>query len=117
MATISKIHLSGSLNGSGISLDDSQIITIHNSSVYSNIIDEVWIYATNSYSSEMSMYLNIGGSSEIYTTISSQSGLALIVPGLIISGNDTVAKSITGVCGHAAAEYLKIFGYVNRITL
>lgn len=121
MAQISKVPLSGSTNGRGISVVATATLgtTIHASLTSVAVFDEVWLYASNPTASAVLLTVEFGGavttSDVIKLSIASQTGLTLIVPGLILRGTGGAANQITAYAATTAA--IEIFGYVNRITL
>lgn len=119
MATYSKLKLSGSTDGRLIKVAATGTAgtTIHTGSSTATTIDEVWLYAVNSDTSDRKLTIEFGGVSApddlIEQTITAESGLLLIVPGLVIVGNATplVVRAFA-----ASANVVMIGGYVNRIT-
>lgn len=79
-------------------------------------MDEVWIYAQNYDTSSRKLTIQWGGvtagTHEIEFTVPAESGLSLMVPGLVMQGNST-AKVISAYAATAAA--IVVYGYVNRI--
>lgn len=115
MATFSKQFLSGSTNGKLISVG-ATTTTIHATGTSNSIIDEIWLYAVNQSSADVKLTVEWGGTTAadiIEFTVKSESGLYLIVPGLIARGTGTVATTISALC--ASANAINIGGYVNRI--
>jgi len=89
--------------------------TIHTTGSSATAFDEVWLYATNTASSATTLTVQFGGTSgsqtttnQIQLTIPSNSGLTLVIPGLILSNSNQVTAyaSVTGI---------NISGYVNRV--
>jgi len=119
MATYSKIALSGSTDGKLIKVAATATAgtTIHTGSSTATTFDEVWLYAVNSDTTDRKLTIEFGGVSApddlIEQTITAESGLLLIVPGLVIKGNATalVVRAFA-----ASANVVMIGGYVNRIT-
>jgi len=119
MATFSKIALSGSTDGRLIKVAATATAgtTIHTGSSTATTFDEVWLYAVNSDSTDRKLTIEFGGTSSpddlIEQTITAESGLLLVVPGLVIKGNATalVVRAFA-----ATANVVMIGGYVNRIT-
>ena len=119
MATYSKIHLSGSTDGRLIKVAATATAgtTIHTGSTTSTTYDEVWLYAVNSDTTDRKLTIEFGGVSApddlIEQTITAESGLILVVPGLVIKGNATalVVRAFA-----ATTNVVMIGGYVNRIT-
>lgn len=119
MATYSKIHLSGSTDGKLIKVVATATAgtTIHTGSSTATTYDEVWLYAVNSDTTDRKLTIEFGGTSSpddlIEQTITAESGLILVVPGLVIKGNATplLVRAFA-----ASANVVMIGGYVNRIT-
>ena len=119
MATFSKIALSGSTDGRLIKVAQTATAgtTIHTGSSTATTFDEVWLYAVNSDTTDRKLTIEFGGTSSpddlIEQTITAESGLLLVVPGLVIKGNATalVVRAFA-----ATANVVMIGGYVNRIT-
>lgn len=119
MATFTKQTLSGSTDGKAIKVvaTASSGTTIHTASTTTTTLDEVWLYAVNTSTSAVKLTIQWGGTTspddEIEMTISGESGLVLVVPGLILKGNATalVVRAFA-----ATANVITISGYVNRIS-
>jgi hypothetical protein len=121
MATYTKQLLSQSTNGKSINIvaTDSNTTTIHTTQPSSGIIDEVWLYATNSTTSDIMFNLLYGGTN--FTTdilfegvIEAYGGNTLICPALIAKGDGANGLSIYG--NSSVASGINVFGYVNRIS-
>ena len=116
MATFSKQILSGSTDGKAIKVAATATAgtTIHTAGSGTTNRDEIWLYAVNSSTSAVKLTIEWGEATapdgNIEQTISPESGLYLIVPGLILQ-NSLVVKAFAGT-----ANVLCIHGYVNRIT-
>lgn len=119
MATFSKIALSGSTDGRLIKVVQTATAgtTIHTGSSTATTFDEVWLYAVNSDTTDRKLTIEWGNTSSpddlIEQTITAESGLLLVVPGLVIKGNATPLV-VRAFC--ASANVVMIGGYVNRIT-
>lgn len=119
MATYSKIALSGSTDGKLIKVAATATAgtTIHTGSTTATTFDEIWLYAVNSDTTDRKLTIEFGGTSApddlIEQTITAESGLILVVPGLVIKGNATalVVRAFA-----ATTNVVMIGGYVNRIT-
>lgn len=119
MATFSKEILSGSTDGRLIKVAATATAgtTIHTGSATATTYDEVWLYAVNSDTTDRKLTIEWGGVSApddlIEQTITAESGLILVVAGLVIKGNATplVVRAFA-----ASANVVMIGGYVNRIT-
>ena len=114
MATFSKLPLSASTNGKGILVSASASPgTIIHTSASGSAYDEVWIYAMNTASATATLDIEYGGTATadlIELTLTGESGLVLVVPGLYLNNSQVVrafASSTTTVSIH---------GYVNRVS-
>jgi hypothetical protein len=120
MATFTKNILSGSTDGKAIKVAATATAgtTIHTGSATATTIDEVWLYAVNSSASDVKLTLEWGEATapdgNIELSVAAESGLVLLVPGLLIKGNATplVVKAFA-----ATANVILIHGYVNQITV
>lgn len=117
MATYNKVILSGSTNGKQIIVSGSAsggAVTIHTAVSGELDMDEIWLWATNSQVAAVKLTLEWGGTSSpddnIEVTIPGESGLFLVVPGLVLQ-NDLVVKAFA-----ATENVIMIVGFVNRIT-
>ena len=119
MATFSKIALSGSTDGKMIKVAATATAgtTIHTGSATATTFDEIWLYAVNSDTSSRKLTIEWGGTASpddlIEFTVPAESGLYLVVAGLVIKGNATPLV-VRAFC--ASANVVNIAGYVNRIT-
>lgn len=119
MAALTKVKLSGSTNGRGIKVAATATAgtTIHATGTSSSILDEVWLYAYNDDTAAILLTVEWGGTSDpddnIAVSIPAQSGLTLVVPGLILSGTGAAASTVAAFAG--TANKVVITGYVNRI--
>lgn len=119
MATFSKIPLSGSTNGRGIHIDDAATAgkLVHTGSTNTSVTDEIWLYAANYDTTDRKLTIEWGGATAggdiIEQTITAESGLILVVAGLIIVG---AATALEVRAFAATTSAINIFGYVNRIT-
>ena len=109
MATYSKLKLSGSTDGKAIAVaaTSSPGTTIHTGSGTATTIDEIWLYAMNQSGADVKLTVEWGGTTTadlIEQTITTEAGLTLVAPGIILKGNA------------GAALIVNVFGYVNRIT-
>ena len=119
MATFSKELLSTSTDGRAIKVAATATAgtLIHTGSTTATTIDEVWLYAVNSDSTDRKLTIEWGGVSVpddlIELTIGAEAGLVLVAPGLLIKGNST-ALLVRAFA--ATANVIDMHGYVNRIT-
>jgi hypothetical protein len=119
MSTFSKLTLSGSTDGRLIKVVATATAgtTIHTASATATTFDEIWLYAVNSDTTDRKLTIEWGSTSSpddlIEQTIPAESGLVLVVAGLVIKGNATPLV-VRAFC--ASANVVMIGGYVNRIT-
>lgn len=119
MATFSKLQLSGSTGGRLIKVAATATAgtTIHATGTSSSVLDEVWLYAVNSDTTDRKLTIEFGGTTApddlIEQTITAESGLILIVPGLLLSGDGSSARTIRAFA--ATTNVVMIGGFVNRI--
>lgn len=119
MATFNKTFLSGSTYGRPISITataPNSPQTIHVTGTSTSVIDEVWLWVANS-GSNTNVTIKWGNNDNyevIETAVVADSGLYLVVPGLIASGNGTTGFTIAAWAG--SPYQAAVFGYVNRIS-
>lgn len=120
MATFTKILLSGSTGGRPIKVAASGTpgTTIHTTQASSGVIDEVWLYATNTSAALVELTIEFGSTSSpddlIVVGIPTKSGLSLVIPGLVLTGDGAAARTIRAFAG--SSNVVNIVGFVNRIT-
>jgi hypothetical protein len=115
MATFSKLPLSGSANGKAIVVGETATPgnTIHTAQSGTSGLDEIWLYASNSGSATVKLTVEFGGTAtenQIELNIPGESGLVLVVPGLVLNN----ALTVGAFAGTGAV--ISISGYVNRIS-
>ncbi len=116
MATYSKQLLSGGTNGKNVKVVATATAgtTIHTAVSGTSDMDEIWLYACNTDSTDRKLTLEFGGTTSpddlVEVTIGAEAGWVLVCPGLLLQ-NDLVVKAFA-----AAANVVVINGYVNRIT-
>ena len=114
MATYTKHILSGSTDGKGILITSGSTpgTIIHTAD--ETALDEIWLYAVNSSANDIKLTIEWGEATapngNIEANIPGESGLVLIVPGLILTNSLTVAAFA------ATINVIIIHGFVNRIT-
>lgn len=119
MASFSKVQLSGSTGGRLIKVAATATAgtTIHATGTSSTILDELWLYAVNSDTTDRKLTIEFGGTTSpddlIEQTITAESGLILVVPGLLLAGDGTTARTVRAFA--ATANVVLIGGFVNRI--
>jgi len=115
MATYSKELLSGSTNGKGILVAATATAgtLIHTAVTGTTDLDEIWLYAVNTHSADIKLTLEWGEATEpngnIEQTVPTESGLMLLVPGLLLQNGLTV-NAFAGT-----ANEIVIHGYANKI--
>ena len=120
MATFTKVLLSGSTNGKAIKVAQTATAgtTIHTAVSGTSSLDEVWLYAVNSDTTARKLTIEFGATSApddlIELTIAAESGLVLVVPGFVLAGTGSAARTVTAFA--ATANVILIGGYVNRIS-
>lgn len=76
-------------------------------------LEEVWMWATNTSASAVKITVEFGGTTSpddlIEVTIPAESGLYLVIPGLLYSSGSNIRVFA------ATANVINIMGYVNRI--
>jgi len=115
---IYKRKLSGSTDGKGIKVVATATTgtTIHTAvaGTTAGTFDEIWLYAYNSHTSAVTLTIEFGGTTapdqNIKVSLASQSGLSLIVPGLILQ-NEAVVTAFA-----SSANVITISGWVNTMT-
>lgn len=117
MATMSKVVLSGSVNGLAhkVSSDNSGAATVvHAAGAGTSNLDEIWLWANNTSGSTVKLTIEWGTATaadgNIEVSIEAESGLVQIIPGLILCNSKDVQVFA------AAANVILITGFVNRIT-
>ncbi len=119
MATYTKTILSGSTDGRGILVAATATAgtLIHTGSATATTLDEIWLYAVNSDAADVKLTLEWGGVTVsddlIEVTVTAESGLMLVAPGLLIKGN---ASPLVVRAWAAVTNDIIIHGYVNQIT-
>lgn len=114
MTTFSKLKLSGSTDGKLIKVVATATTgtTIH--TAHATAIDELWLYAVNSDTTARKLTIEYGTTTapdgNIELTVQPESGLVLVVPGLILT-NSLVVTAFA-----ATANVVLVGGFVNRIT-
>jgi hypothetical protein len=120
MANFTKLHLSGSTGGRPIKVAQTATAgtTIHTTGTSSSNLDEIWLYASNTDTTDRKLTIEYGGVSSpddlIEITIPAEAGLVLVIPGLLLSGDGSSARLVRAFA--ATANVINITGYVNRIS-
>lgn len=120
MATFTKALLSGSTQGRAIKVAATATpgTTVHATGTSSSIIDEIWLYAYNSDTTDRLLTIEFGNTSSpddhIRLSVPAQSGLVLVSPGLTLTGTGSAANTVRAFA--AVTNVITIHGYVNRIS-
>lgn len=120
MATFTKILLSGSTGGRPIKVAASGTpgTTIHTTQASSGVVDEIWLYATNTSVSVVNLTIELGGTTapddNIVLAVPAKSGLTLVLPGCVLTGDGSNGRVLRAFGG--SANNVNIVGYVNRIS-
>ena len=113
--TIARQLLSGSTNGRGVKVAATATPGTLIHTAHATSLDEVWLWCVNSDSAACKLTVEFGGTTSpddlIEVAIPAESGLVLIVPGLVVS-NSVVVRAFG-----AAANVLNVVGYTNRIVV
>lgn len=111
---ISKLKLSGSTDGRMVKVAATATAGTLIHTAHATSLDEVWLWAVNSDTTARKLTIEFGGTTSpddtIELTVSPESGLVLVVPGLILT-NSVVVRAFC-----ATANVVMLAGYVNRIT-
>lgn len=116
--SIEAVELSGSTDGRGIKIAATAtagtLIHTSNAVTGTNNYDEIWLYAVNMHTGDLTLTIEWGGVTSpddlIQQTVPWKQGLTLIVPGLRLQ-NGLVVRGFAG-----SANLVIVHGYVNRIT-
>ncbi len=115
--TIGKAKLSGSTSGMGIKVVATATAgtLIHTATGGATNLDEVVLYVVNTHTGAVDLTIEYGGVTDPDNLINKdsipvESGLYLIVPGLVLNGG-LVIRAFASV-----ANVLIIFGYVHHLT-
>lgn len=112
--SVTKLKLSGSTDGRPIKVATTATAgtTLH--TAHASNLDEVWLWAVNSDSASKKLTIEFGGTTSpddlIELTVSGETGLTLIIPGLIVT-NSVVVRAFA-----ETANLVNIVGFVNRIS-
>lgn len=117
---VSRIALSASTQGKGIKLAATATpgTTLHTTGNSVAILDTIWLYCVNSDTSSRKLTIEFGGVTSpddtIEVTVPAESGLMLVIPGLLLTGTGGAGNIVRGFA--ATANVLTVFGYVDRVT-
>lgn len=117
MASFAKKPFSAGTTGKGILISNTADTLIHSTTTSTTTTDEIWLYCSNVTTTATKLTVKFGGTTEaadfIEITVPGESGLVLVVPGLILISAGT---ALDVNCRAGAANALLAFGYVNRIS-
>jgi hypothetical protein len=119
MANYSKLAFSAQADGQPIKVvaTSSTGTTIHTTGISASVFDEIWLYAYNSDTAPRLLTIQYGGTTavddDIKITIPPQSGLTLVIPGLILTGTGSAGNSVYAYA--STANVITVSGYINRI--
>lgn len=120
MATFTKVLLSGSAQGQPVlvAATASTGTTIHATGSSASVIDEIWLYATNTSNAPVTLTLQFGGTSStvnpIPVVIPADIGMVLVVPGLVLTGTGSAASTVYAYA--STTDVITLSGYVNRVS-
>jgi hypothetical protein len=120
MTNFTKLNLSGSTGGTPVKVVATATAgtTIHTTGTSATVLDEIWLYANNTDTTDRKLTIEYGGTTSpdnlIEITIPAESGLVLVIPGLLLSGDGTSGRVVRAFA--ATANVINITGYVNRIS-
>lgn len=110
----SKVQLTGGTTGKNIKVAATSTpgTTIH--TAHASAIDEIWLWATNSDTTDRKLTIEFGGTTSpddtIEFTVPAEDGPYLVIPGWTLT-NSLVVKAFA-----ASANLVLVNGFVNRIT-
>jgi len=115
MATIAKLKLSDSTSGRGIKVVQTATAgtDIHTAVAGGSDIDEIWLWASSSHTSAVTLTLEWGdvtSPDDLFKTVIQPNETVLVAPGWILNGGIDVAAFAS------VANVISIIGYVNRIS-
>lgn len=115
-SSVVKNKLSGSTNGRGIKIVATSTTgtTVHTSVSGTTNFDEIWLYAYNGHTADVTLTIEFGGTTvpddNIIVSIPFKQGRFLVVDGAILN-NSTVVSAFASV-----ANVIVITGFINAIT-
>jgi hypothetical protein len=117
MASYTKNKLSGSTNGKAVRVSGTSTgtaVTVHQAVTGTANWDEIWVYANNTSATAAKLTLEWGTTTaidgNIELTVSAESGLVLVIPGIILQ-NSLLVRAFA-----ATADVILLTGYVHNIT-
>lgn len=118
MTTFAKTILSSSTDGKPILVVNTGTAgtLVHTGPTNTAHLHEVWLYAVNTSSTAVKLTIEYGDATapagHIEQTIAGESGLTIVVPGLLLKGNAT-ALTVKAFAG--TSNVVAIHGYVHTI--
>ena len=113
MTSFTKQFLSASTNGKLIKVGASATPGTLIHTAHASAMDEIWLWAVNSDTTDRKLTIEFGGTTApndlIEMTISAESGLIAVAPGIILT-NSLVVNAFA-----ATVDVVMIGGFVNRI--
>lgn len=127
MASYTKMNLSpGGTEGDGnpvpVTDTSGNGSFIHDTSTNENVLDEIWLWATNVHTSSVEVTLHVGYltsasaavTERMIVTLPPKSGWHPILQGIPLRASGTTARRTAAFAG--TADVINVIGYVNRIT-
>jgi hypothetical protein len=114
------IPFSGSTQGQGVKVaaTSSAGTLIHTTGTSATIVDRLSVWAYNAHSADVLLTIEFGGATapdqNIVQTITTKTGLTLVVDGLILLGNGSAALTVKAFA--ATTNVIVLSGYVMRVT-
>jgi hypothetical protein len=114
------IPFSASTQGQGVKVVATSTAgtTIHTTGTSATIVDRLSIWAYNAHSADVELTIEFGGATapdqNIVQTITADTGLTLVVDGLILLGNGSAALTVKAFAG--TTNVIVLNGYVMRVT-
>ena len=114
------IPFSGSTQGQGVKVVATSTAgtLIHTTGTSATVVDRLSIWAYNGHSADVVLTIEFGGATvpdqNIVQTVTTKTGLTLVVDGLILLGNGSVALTVKAFA--ATGNVIVLSGYVMRVT-
>lgn len=109
-----KVKLSGGTDGRNVKIAATATAGTLLHTAHATNLDEVWLWACNTDTSARKLTIEFGGVTapdDLHeVTLAPESGLVLVVPGLLVS-NAVVVRAFA-----ATTNVVVVNGYVNRIS-
>jgi hypothetical protein len=114
------IPFSGSTQGQGVKVVATSTAgtTIHTTGTSATVVDRLSIWAYNGHSADVVLTVEFGGATvpdqNIVQTITTKTGMTLVVDGLILLGDGSTALTVKAFA--ATGNVIVLSGYVMRVT-